>query len=82
MVNVIMVMIFVEDDEESGFDKDDGNQTLYLVFQSVKSIASSSRQRTSHFINHLKVRKDCARKDQDLVDEDVEHQSVVTGDRE
>ena len=37
-----MVMIFDEDDEESGFTKDDGNQTLYLVFQSVKSIASSS----------------------------------------
>ena len=53
MVNVIMVMIFDEDDEESGCDKDDRNQTLYLVFQSVKSIASSSHQRTSHFINHL-----------------------------
>ena len=40
MVNVIMVMIFDEDDDESGFkDKDDGNQTLYLVYQSVKSIA-------------------------------------------
>ena len=45
MVNVIMVMIFDEDDDESGFkDKDDGNQTLYLVYQSVKSIASSSHQ--------------------------------------
>ena len=44
MVNVIMLMIFNEDDEESGCDKEDGNQTLYLVFQSVKSIASSSHQ--------------------------------------
>ena len=77
-----MLMIFNEDDEVSGCDKDDGNQTLYLVFQSVKSIASSSHQRTSHFVNHLKVRKDGASRDQDLVDEDVEHRSVVTGDRE
>ena len=44
MVNLIIVMILDKDDEESGFDKDDGNQTPYLVFQSVKSIASSSHQ--------------------------------------
>ena len=36
--------VFDKDDEESAFDKDDGNQTLYLVFQSAKSIASCLHQ--------------------------------------